>query len=179
MPPRRWLSPAQYLGDPLENAPPYPDLVARQFRLSIQHSTRRLGVAGILANVGNSVITRPFKVVIGVTIEWPPVGQDGPVRSQQEIFPIQPPLAPGVQVETPPSPAPLVYYDEEGAIYWLDMIVDVNNDITEYGGARNSITNQKWWAYSPASLASGETIRIGDIAAELEKTRSKRSKGDD
>jgi hypothetical protein len=53
------------------------------------------------------------------------------------------------------------------------MIVDVNNDITEYGGARNSLTI-KWFVYSPASLASGETIRIGDIAAELEEARSKR-----
>jgi hypothetical protein len=176
MPPVRWLSPAQSLGDPLQNAPPYPDLVARQFHLFVHHDTRRLGVAGILANVGNSVITRPFKVAIGVTIDWPPEGPGGSVLSQQEIFTIQPPLAPGVQVETPPTTGPLVYYDEEGATYWLDMIVDVTNEITEYGGARNSLTNQKWFAFSPASLASGETVRIGDIAAELEKRRSKRGK---
>jgi hypothetical protein len=175
MPPIRWPWPPPIEG-PLENAPPYPDLVARQFRLFVHHDTKRLGVAGILANVGNSVVSRAFKVAIGVTIDWPPPGAGGRVLSQQVIFTIQPPLAPGVITETPPLNGPLVYYDEEGAIYWLDMIVDVNNDVTEYGGARNSLTNQKWFTYSPASLASSDPVQIGDIDAELKKVRSERDK---
>jgi hypothetical protein len=173
MPPIRWPSPAQYPGGPLENAPPYPDLVARQFHIFVRHDEGTVGVAGTFANVGNSSINRPFHIAIGVTIDWPPQGAGGPVRSQQQIFEIEPPVTSGVIMETPPSNAPLIYNDEEGAVYWLDMIVDVNNEIIEYGGARNSLTNQKWIVFSPAGIqkAKGGSALIGDIAAELKEAK--------
>jgi hypothetical protein len=175
MPPIRWPFPGTYPRGPVRNAPPYPDLRAVQFRIQLNHENRYILVSGVVSNDGNSVVTQPFRVALGVTIDWPPPGPlEGPVRSQQAIVTIQPPLAPGVQIETSTTSAPLVYYDEEGAIYWLDMIVDVNNEVAEYGSATNSLTNEKWFAYSPATLAKGDSFQIGDIAAELEKAASKR-----
>jgi len=140
--------------------PPFIDIVAKTFRISVNHTQRQICVSGIVSNEGNALPGKAVQVAIGVTVVIA-----GVTRSQQEIFTIpSSALLPGVQVETECSTAPLVYLDEDsGAKYTLELLVDFNHEVADLDRGDNYRSITTWWT----NPKNSKLTRIGDIAAEL------------
>jgi hypothetical protein len=148
--------------DSQTNAPPYADLRAYAFLVYRHDAEGRIGVTGQIWNVGNSSAGHDFDVAIGVTVVIA-----GVTRSQEEIFRLDGSLSAGSTVETPESSAPLVYReDDPGAVYQLEMLVDLNFEVSELSRGNDHLGPFPYW-FNRMPVTRTEPFKIGDIAAEL------------
>jgi hypothetical protein len=138
------------------NAPPYPDLLAvNSFSFRRNHAQRTLWVNGYIRNIGNEGFRRSFKVAMGVTYKkW------GVTISRQQIFRIETDMPIGREIETPRMQSELRYLDEDpSSRYTFEMIVDIDNEISELKSSNNRYTLE-WWFYSPTAVASTEPFTL-------------------
>ncbi|MBN9131904.1 MAG: hypothetical protein J0H48_00845 [Nitrosospira multiformis] len=133
---------------------PKPDLRAKTFRLNTNHTDRKVSVACVVQNDGEGPATGPFQIVLGVSY----MNAEGTNISRQMVF-----LVPssvtiegfGTEYTTEAMEnIPLLYRDENANfVYWLEMIVDAENQVQETSDSNNRLSIRHWWVH-PALAAS-------------------------
>jgi hypothetical protein len=135
--------------------PLYADLVARQFVVQVNHTAKTICVAGVIDNIGYASARGPFQVALGITYT-----PKGVTTSSQSTFTIdEVPVGPGFR--TPCVTKPLIYRNEDaGAVYRLELLVDLNNDINELSGGNNFTWADVWWVKPSAIPKLGGMLEI-------------------
>jgi hypothetical protein len=144
---------------------PYPlaDLRAgANFKLRKDANAGNVYVSGYIANIGNVAVRKPFLVALGVTITQQSTSSFEIIYSTERRTTVSD-IGVGEQIETAETQAPLIYRDEGNARYDIELIVDVDNDVTELK-SNNNRSSLEWYFYKPsASSRDGQTVFIDNL----------------
>lgn len=139
-----------------------PDLLAGGFKITPQHDAGRVYARGLIYNIGTGPVVSPFKVVIGVSYR-----NGGQLNSIELILTISSGIPVGGGVETYFLSANLFYYDQDPtAVYDFEMIVDLNNDVSEIRSYNNRSKLEGMRFYSPQALKSDEPVLFERLAPQ-------------
>jgi hypothetical protein len=176
-----------------QNPPaPRPDLAARTVILHVNHSTKKLGVAALIKNIGLGNAHGPFRIDLaatlfrgGVTTSFVQVFEvpagvtifGEPVATQIEqaqltafaSFPGQLPPIFSQEYITEDMIVPLFYRNESpSATYEFEFIVDSEQQVSESNEGNNHFSI-RWWTTRPGSVGSTTPFKIEGKSGKVDQ----------
>jgi hypothetical protein len=178
-----------------QNPPaPRPDLAARTVRLHVNHSTKKLGVAALIKNIGRGNAYGPFRIDLAATLY-----RGGVTTSFVQVFEVpagvtifaEPVLDPGEQAQPAASAAfpgplppvfsseyvtedmivPLFYRDESpSATYEFEFIVDSEQQVSESNESNNRFY-VRWWTTRPGAVLSTTPFEIDAKSGKVKEIK--------
>ena len=136
---------------------PRTDLLAKTFKILVNHSERKIYVSGLIRNVGYETVRGPFLVAIGIIV--PKAGVTYTIQELIEV-PESITIPPGVEYEVGNTSCELLYRDEDNnAVYTFELLVDVNHEIDEDNRGNNHIYMTHWFV-SPTVAAQKKPLKL-------------------
>jgi hypothetical protein len=153
---------------------PRPDLVAQAVALSVNHATRKLGVAAVVKNAGLGNAQGPFRIDLSVTllrggittsvVHTFEVPAGVILYGEQVVSPSVFAAIPGGVVGgggvggvlpreyvTEKMEVPLYYRDESpSCVYDFEFLADAEHTVAETNEANNTF-HQRWWTSTPGA----------------------------
>jgi hypothetical protein len=122
--------------------------VVQGFHIVLDHVGGVLSVSAFVGNDGTATTRRSVEFVLGITYR-----SGDQTRYTERVSTLAEGIRPGDIVETAPTRANLVYFNEDlGAKYKMEAIVDLGQDIFDVNRANNTYYQEERF-YDPAMLA--------------------------
>jgi hypothetical protein len=150
-------------GDAQEIFPPnefriYDLYVVQGFHIVVDHVGGVLSVSAFVGNDGTATTRRPVDFVLGITYR-----SGDQARYTERVSTIPEGIRPGDIVETVPTRASLVYFNDDlGAKYRMEAIVDFGQDIFDVNRANNTYHQEERF-YDPAMLVQARESKDGIV----------------
>lgn len=132
--------------------------VVQGFHIVLDHAAGVLSVSAFVGNDGRATTRRSVQFVLGITYR-----SGDQTRYTERVSTIAEGIRPGDIVETVPTRANLVYFNDDlGARYRMEAIVDLGQDIFDVNRANNTYHQEERF-YDPAILAKAEDSEDGIV----------------